>query len=117
MTLHQYVDAAIGVDGRLDDGPAGVAVGEVGALGDHLAAGCADFVGHGFQSAGAARADRKLRTVLGELQRDLAAQSRPDAGDDGDFPLEQHQPLSQFPCAGALDLRRGPAPRRQCVAG
>src|SRR5688572_7869833 len=102
--VHDAVDAAEVVDGRLDDALRALRVGNAVAVGNGRAAGLADLVDHlvgdrlvrALALGGAAEiVDHHLAALGGGEHGDLPSDAAPCPGDDDDFAFNAlcHEPL------------------------
>jgi hypothetical protein len=110
--VDEHVDAAEALDRVGRDRGGGRGVGDVGAVGDRLAAGGHDLVGDALGEAHVAAAvagehvaevvDDHLGATLGERQRVCAAEAAAGAGHDRHLSVEA-QLLSHRPVLSGLD--------------
>jgi hypothetical protein len=108
--VDENVDAAEGVERRLDDQIGVLRLGDRQGAGDRPAAGACDLLDHGLRrtgiGAGALQAradvvDHDPRAFLRQQQRDASADPATGAGDNGNFPGDNARHRFLTPCRHA----------------
>ncbi len=96
--LHEVVEAAEALDRGRDQGPARVAIGDVGGHDEWLPPESPHLVGHPVERLGPAGGEHHVDAVAGEAESDAAAHSRSDPCDDCDLVLTEHQMFLSSRC-------------------